>query len=567
MLNGITKSNVIILYRQGNPDSLELAEYYADLHNLESFQIVPVPCSGDEILANYTDFYTQIEHPVLTYLGLLEDEYTDEYSDNQIKCIISGYGVPGGYYDEDGLIIATGSRLSRIYFNQDTGVSNPIFNRVNYTPYSESDSIHALVTSRIDAPNLDLAKKIVDSAKIMFRQGGINGTFYFDKINVSTSSEEDDYTAELEAFENSVLSSLNMTTFKTQFWDEYTDVVIPRGEFDSIIWSWHQNTSGYTFFKDSNKARFFLYNADEDGAFSVRDVSNKKWPVLALTSGYSNTAGSMSETSADSFLRPRIFFNSLLNGATVGEAFLFACPKLDWTVCLFGDPLIKVRFPKSGDISSLEPFEIGWERMQNIIDDAIGFSLHREKDAINAYQEIMNSTDPQMKQELFNYFTSFATGVISETKNGFSNLISSMVNLQTSNLTFEDFLNSNDFKINSLWLSIIEKPNLVSSAYLYDVGFWNVDTTIDGSTSEFQHYNYKLEISLFDDFRSIELTSYSNIDNSQWEYEKELGIFYAFPIGGVSSNFNGRRVRFNANSDQYFDRGTVFFARFTQIIV
>src|ERR1035437_5826956 len=357
----LTFSNIIVLYRIDNADSITFAQAYQTLHSLDNSQIIGVPCSGNEILASYAQFQTEIENTV-----------TSNVTGN-IRAILIGYGVPGGFIDGSD-VVSSGSRLSRIRAGGFTKqIPNPLFNRSQYHEFDTTDADQALVVSRIDAPTLDIALKLLSNTSKVIQHGTVNGKFYFDKYAVIQSSEDTDYQTDLTDFENRFLSVLNIPVVDTVFWNSSTDVVVPKLSNDSFMWAWKSNRAGYTFFKDTTTIRVFLYNADTDGGASIRNSEDNRFPMLALSSGYVTTAGAMSDPTAQGLLRPRPFFEALYRGATIGEAYLFATPYLDWTVTLFGDPLVKVKFPAAQLSDDRLSINTGWDIMMDQFASAVAY--------------------------------------------------------------------------------------------------------------------------------------------------------------------------------------------------
>lgn len=560
IIAGSGLSGVIVLYREVSNESYQFATYYADLHNIPSDQLIGLPCSADEILTDYDTFYEEIEGPLI-------QAASDEYGVINTNVILVGFGVPGGFYD-GGDIIATASRLSRINFVYDPVYNqslNPLYNRRNFRAYDEADNALAIVTSRIDAPSLEIAKQVVDNSRIAIRQGAVNGTFFFSKYSPIYSEEDENYALELDDFESSTLQVLNVNIYTTTYWDEYTNSVIPFLEDDSIMWSWRADRAGCTFFKDPTARRYFLYNADDDGAASMRDAEDKRWPMLALSSGYPVTAGAMSNPTADGYLRPRPFFEAILNGATVGEAFLFACPYLDWTISLIGDPLIAFRFPNAQPLdTTLTPVR-GWDRMKNSLSDAIGFQIAKEKSAIESHQLLLSSVDISVKTELFPAFALLAQSVVESTSPLFQPALDAIVAFPQNGGSFNTFLTNNNYKVSQLWPVILQNGALASTENLFERGSWFFETEIVHDLSQFVNYHFELEIASDENFTDSLGAFYSESSIVGWTYEKELGVFDDISSRGVASNYVGRRIKYTAFADEYLTRGLMFFARLRQI--
>jgi hypothetical protein len=92
---------------------------------------------------------------------------------------------------------------------------------------------------------------------------------------------------------------------------------------DSFYWGWGINRGSTSFFKTTAHIRGFFYNADSDGARTVRNIAGRTWPILALRSDYIATAGSMKADDAKEFLRPTPLWIHYIEERRC-EAFLYA---------------------------------------------------------------------------------------------------------------------------------------------------------------------------------------------------------------------------------------------------
>lgn len=559
---------MIVLYREDSDDSYEFATHYADKRGLDYAQLIPVPCSGNEILANYATFQTEIENAVVAEL---QSEYN---GGNDTTIILVGYGVPGGFYDGIN-VISTTSRLARVNHTYSQGFDNPLFGRQKFKRYDDEDAQIALIVSRIDAPTLDIAKNIVDKIAVVAKQGVANGTFFFDPYDVESDDQQQKaYINELADFEQQILPILNMKVYKTTFWDQNTDVVIPQLKNDSFMWALEADRAGYTFFEDTVTARFFLYNADLDGAGTVRDPNDKRWPMLALNAGYAATAGAMSDPLPEGFLRPKAFFDALFRGATVGEAFLFACPNLDWTMTLFGDPLVQVRFPSATILLEGYSTSAGFEKMESSLRSAMGYYLEREQRYIDCCDIITDTQDASVIVDLLAPFTALANDVIAKTRNDFARLCSQFINFPlTTGETMDQYLSLRDLRVSRL-LPIIYPALTLQSRLMYPQGYWDFETTIVHPTSAFARYDFQLQLANDEDFTDLidTGTSYTatdnavvNADSSQsklgWFYEKESNTFTEVE-DAIPSGYTGRRVRYV--SPTVFPNRQVYYIRYRQ---
>lgn len=545
--------NTIILYNEYDSESLEFATYYADSHNISYDNLIPVPCSSNEILADYEQFQIEVENPLLEYLT----NY-DEYYVLDLKYIIVGFNVPGGFYDGYDVISST-SRLSRLNHVYSKKEKNPIFNRKSIQDYSYTDSFNALIVSRIDAEDLTTAKTIVNNSKKIRNQNIVNGKFYFDKYCVIEDDLDLTYYDDLVDFEDNVLPGLNITTEKTEFWDEYTDVPIFKLQQDSFMWAWKTNKTSESFFEETNTSRIFLYNGDADSAESLRTISTQRFCPLALYSGYSSCAGAMSDPGVDGFLRPFPFFQYLSLGKTIGESFNYSIPYFNWTIGLFGDPLITVTFPDRAEVELEDNVLTDYNTIHNEIADCIGYgwSIYNN---IEDIRDVLLTEDSQVKYEMFNFVqdvvSSFDANIqFKKLSNGF------VESYQNNGKVIEDFLLENSLKISE---NIVDscQPDINDLTLIITEGSWVLESTIVSIEGQYDWFNFELEISPYDDFSDIVFSTTTESSLTDWTFEKYPNVFESLPVDGVTSSFAGRRIRYS--SSVLFNRGDVFWVRIRQ---
>jgi hypothetical protein len=553
-----TSENVVLLYAVGNDDSLTFAHAFQQLHSLNDDQLLAVPCSSDEILSSYAQFSAQIENTVRTYLS------TTSYD---IQGIISGYGVPGGFQDGSD-VIATTSRLSRINFSYAKMTANSLFNRQVYSSFDDSDAAQALICSRIDAPTLDIALAFVDNCKQFKRQQSANGTFFFDPYSVIENAADLQYQNVLLSFQSFLLPILNLTTYSSTFWDDYTDVIVPRLIGDSFLWAWKSNRGGYTYFEPTTTARIFLYNADSDDAGAMRDPNDKRLPMLAISSGYVTAAGAMSEPTANGHLVPGAFFSSLYQGSTIGEAFLYACPYFDWTVSLIGDPLLKVAFPSAATLTVGDSFNVGWELMHANLSSACAYLQRKENDLLAAYQDcVTNLTDAIDKVTLLPLMVAAYSSHYATWRTQMTPIINTFISFSTGDsiqsYAFDSFLTNAGTKCSAL-LATVTGGYVAAGSNSYDQGYWNFATTLVNPQPLYLTYQFELDIFSDAAFTDLTYTFSSAVDQTGWFYESESGSFSPVTSTGVPSSYAGRRIKYESQSATYMDRCTEYYTRFKQ---
>jgi len=324
-------SEFFIVYRENDADSELLADYYLQKYDLDGSNKVSVPCSSTEILDSYEDFKDEVENPLKSVIS------------GDTSVIVLGMNVPGGFW-HSGDIISSTSRISRINHPFQKKTFNPLFDRKELYSYDSSALDIAIVCSRIDGPTLEYTKTVIDNGEKLKNQTYMSGAFVLDPYASIVSSQDEQYREDLIYASTHAIPRTNVRFVSTILVDPYLDPVIPYLQHDSIYWGWFQDRSTDSFFRSTDTGRVFFYNADWDGAYTIRDPDSEMWCGLALRGGYATCAGAMSNPTTEGFLRPTPFVESLIKGFSIGEAYILSSLFLDWTITLFGDPLNTVSF-------------------------------------------------------------------------------------------------------------------------------------------------------------------------------------------------------------------------------
>lgn len=572
----ISANNVIVVYNSTDPDSEAFADHYVARHGLTDSgpdsQKVGIATSSLEILPDAATFNSSLLDPLKIAIDAIE------LAGRQVFAVVLGYRVPGGFYDGSDVISAT-SRISRINHAFNKSLNNFLFDRRVFKDYDAIDKDFALVCSRIDAPTLSLAQRQVDIGEELNRQFFVEGTFYLDPYSDRQGFGASEYQQALLDFSDSQLPTLNLNISETVFLDPYIDVVIPSVTNDSFVWSWFTNRGSFNFFKSSNAIRTFFYNADYDGAFTVRDIDERRWPVLAIRSEYMATAGAMSNPGNDGLLFPRPFFDALLRGATIGEAYLFSVPFLDWTMTLFGDPLVSFSFPvrEADDLGEGPTDRNESVRLMSMdLARSIAYRLKKQSELENSRDRIVASTDVATEVDLLSeaqrLFENNSGGVReSEYAIIVNQFFEFIINIQkfvdVENVlpTVDEYLTSQGFGVSELLTSILRKDDVVSASNILEVGSWQVELPIIDDALAFALYHFHLQVSDQEDFSNIVIDVNSQDDQVNWLFEKDENDFIAMTELGVASRFIGQRVRYESKESEILTRGTVYYFRLRQL--
>jgi len=299
--------------------------------------------------------------------------------------------------------------------------------------------------------------------------------------------------------------------------------------------------------------------------------------MLAMASGYASTAGAMSDPLPEGLLRPKPFFDALFRGGTIGEAFLSSVPNLDWTVSLFGDPLLLVRFPSAGMRLDGYTERSGFEVMGKNLQSSISYYFMREKSAIDAYNIVLTSKNISVLRDILKPFAILGNAITSKTKGQFVRLVEEFSRFPRGNESLPTYLDRLDLQISGVFTTISANVVMPSSLRL-PVGSWILEDTVRRPTSSFSVYHFQLQLSVNEDFTELIDTgiSYQSLDElslnadssrrlSGWFFEKDSNQFSAMTARGVSSSFTGRRVKYIAGESEYFAARQVYWIRMRQV--
>lgn len=600
-----SKENFIFIYNKESADSEEVASYYALKRGMSSNQsnpstgtnsgvtsngiewevngqLVGINCGNDEILQSEADFIIKVIEPIQDAMS-----YSTDLQERLVCGIIVGYLVPGGFLDGDD-IVSTQSRLSRIGHIFSKRQNNKLYNRSVFSRYDTSDSSNVLICSRIDGPDIIFCKNIIDNGIESSSRLFADGTFYIDPYSDKHIYYASEYENEILKFYNNGLNNLNLDVWSTSRIDPYIDSNIPYVLNDSFVWSWFSPRGSASFFQYSNAIRVFFYNADNDGAYSIRDSEDRRWVFLSLNANYSSTAGAMSNPGIDAFLNPSAFFNALLRGATVGEAFLFSCPYIDWTIGLFGDPLISCSFPNSEvEDEEIINHHIAWEMMSENLAISVA-NLCKKK---SEYREILVSIVEFQSEAYF-----LETSMLYVANNLYNTVNDDVIRSQYSDIITELFsfpkkiyfyksdsgksiapsintyLQEQNFKVSGL-LADLYADGEIDEDYIYPEGWWKFEFEVQDDTSSFSFYHFKIYVyENEEDIGNVSsaIIARDSIELDNWTYETSNNVFEQIFYNGVSSSYIGRRVKYECQYDvllginEYLERGKTYYINIVQ---
>lgn len=597
----ISNENVLFVYNLDDSDSISLANYYKDVRRLNSLQLLGLSgVDSSEILSNYSDFDSQIETPIKNYIN-----NTLSPLNYKIYAIIIGYNLPSGF--QDGLDhISITSRLSRIWFDYSKKENNPLYNRKIYKQYDEEDSLYALIVSKIDAPSYSIAKNMIDTSTALINQKTINGYIYFNPYIGRELSSFSDYQQKMFNTKEYIIPYLGLNV---------KNIISPANNAihiqyqyldgdDSIFWSGGASLGSNNIFITSKTNRYFFYNADTQSALNLRNTNSLNWVRLALSAGYASASGSLSNPD-DGFLNPEMFFFTLYNLGSLGEATIFSTPYLNWSICNFGDILIS-SIPKLNPNYYEKIYDemYTWRLINKNISSVIAYNILNQNYS-NQISSLIVSNDAIKvpSPDYINDFTllndtlqeDYDNSIIrtNDSRNKifyktigdlFTFASTRFINQDSTITDINTFLTNTDNKVSRLLLDIaattedegetytylgttIESSNIYPISEDKTKGYWDLTFAFKEEMDDVYDYNFTIKVYSDSSYSTNILNIFSETspesDSNGWFYDTytcgTINRLERFPSSGISWNDSGVNVKYISESSNFLNRQQVYY--------
>jgi len=594
--HNLTADNVVLCYNTENDDSARVAAFYMESRGLELRNVLATggynSLGSSNLRASATrtsqniilesDYITQIKNPIKAQLQALEDEYGPYYSGGWV--IILGYDMPHAFYpndDEYGSPIAIASDLHRIWHNDSSyQVANPLYDRKGgFQFFGQTDAQSCLITAVIDAPTYPQALALIQRATDVSNQQFVAGKIFVDPYGLDDTAAQQAYEDDILDFVENELDNLGLESWQTER-NYFTgdDPTVHQFVSDSFYWGWFRPRFSSQLFANQNERRVFLYNADEDSASDIADPLSDQgsdpWCNLAVQvePGYASCAGAFDAPGEEAYLRPKPFFETLHQGATLGEAFLFASPYVKWQIILIGDPYMTVNFPaalpdsQDPDYESLTNAQ-GAEAVLEQIEIALAYVYRSSVHAGNLSQYVAESDDTSETLALITPTYNFSEARTMESMNRvLFPVLHDFIRFirQTEGQTLSNWLTDNSIKTTELvsdLFALDPGTDTLSSSLINDEGYWKFTFLYERDAEEFAWFHFEIEVATDADFTNVLIQASSYTDESGWQYENEYQAYVDLASTGLSSNYSGRYVRYRAESENYLARGEIYYVR------
>ncbi len=354
-------ARVVILANRNEPDSVELARFYADRREIPRDNIVALDLPmGEEI--DWPTYVSQVLEPLRGWL--IEHEWlqaipmnlVDEagrtrmsISGHRISYLVTCRGVPLKIRQSNELPPdapeGTGERVKANHASVDSElavlpvnesrrnsfVANPVF-RKNAPDLWDRGAM--LRVARLDGPTFPAARNLVESALTAERQGLIGRAV----VDIGGPHKLGD-TWFGEAAEELATAGWPLQV------DREKAALAPTARADAVAWyfGWYQDSiagpfrpDGYEFVPGAVALHLHSFSAR-----SLRSFSNGGWVAPLVGRGVAATFGNVYEPYLEFTHQPQLIARALLGGATLGEAAYYAMPVLSWQSVVLGDPLYR----------------------------------------------------------------------------------------------------------------------------------------------------------------------------------------------------------------------------------
>jgi uncharacterized protein (TIGR03790 family) len=198
-----------------------------------------------------------------------------------------------------------------------------------------------LLTCRLDGPNPDIAKRLVDDAIAVERKGGLTGRVYVDARGINYNPESDRGGTAYGGYDESMreMARLLLKDAKMDVTLDNKEPLFPPHSCPdcALYCGWYalQNYSECCKFVPGAVA-WHLASLE---AVSLRNPG-KQWAGNILRDGAAATLGPVSEPYTIGFPKPEEFFGFLVTGEyTLVECYARTTLLTSWTMTLIGDPL------------------------------------------------------------------------------------------------------------------------------------------------------------------------------------------------------------------------------------
>jgi len=367
------RSHLLVVYNSSDPDSAELARYYANVRQIPEERLLGVRCSRQETITRQ-EFEATLRTPISEYLSekkwLVRTSRTIRVDEKEIKvkqaqnnsiwAMVLMRGIPLRIDeqttppvsippDQPDLLKILGtnrasvdSELALITFDGlpiQGFVGNLYFSDQQYRRFNQYFADYLVMVTRLDAPEPDMVKRMIDDA-VAVEQTELTGRAYFDARGIH-ELQNSYYLGDRWIRETA--ETFHQSGFETYLDDrpECLSATLPWEEVGIYAGWYTEHLSGAPAQKDFRFRRGAVaYHIHSFSADTLRSAE-RNWTGPLIAKGAAASLGCVYEPYLRYTPDVKVFYSCLLQGMTFAEAAYHSQMVLSWMTASVGDPLYR----------------------------------------------------------------------------------------------------------------------------------------------------------------------------------------------------------------------------------
>ena len=374
---------ILVIANKDVAESMSLAQYYCTQRGVPDKNIFALPLGSSlKDMISRNDYEKKLVAPI-------RKKFFNEQLIGQIKCLLTIYGVPvkvGGRgvlegqedklkelnrlaeqeektlekFKQAGLIDSAENKqangrlaqlqatIDRINGKEtnasvDSELSMVLFDSYElyrWQPNMLNDKLKSqnsitLMVSRLDGPNYDIIKGLIDKA-IATEKNGVKGIAYIDSRGITKRDLYGHFDQSLRNLAAFLRSETDIPVKEERAPKLFAPGTCPE---TALYCGWYSAGKYIDAFDFVDGA--IGYHIGSYEAVNLRGPNSSQWCPSMLMDGITATLGPVAEPYLNAFPEPREFFPKLYEGNCLVEAYYRTKPFNSWQMLLIGDPLYR----------------------------------------------------------------------------------------------------------------------------------------------------------------------------------------------------------------------------------
>jgi uncharacterized protein (TIGR03790 family) len=374
---------ILIIANKDIAESMSLARYYCTQRNVPDKNILALSLGANlKDSISRSDYEKQLVKPI-------RDKFFNERLIGKIKCLLTIYGMPimvGGrgvlegqegklkelnrlaeqakktlesskqadltdsaeHKQADRRLAQLQGAIDRIngketHASVDSELSMVLFD--SYELYrwqpnmlndeNKSPNSITLMVSRLDGPDCDIVKGLIDKA-IAAENNGLKGIAYIDSRGIKSRDMYGHFDQSLQNLAAFLRKETEIHVIEERAAKLFAQNTCPE---TALYCGWYSAGKYVDAFDFVDGA--IGYHIGSYEAVNLRDPNSSQWCPSMLMDGITATLGPVAEPYLHAFPEPRAFFPKLYEGSCLVEAYYRTNPLNSWQMVLIGDPLYR----------------------------------------------------------------------------------------------------------------------------------------------------------------------------------------------------------------------------------